>query len=154
MIFRRYTLQIILGFGIILCMAGCSDDVDFTPPAGNTETAITHYSFGKMVIDDQEHNSDLAILPGGKVTYWGFDPDSNHIYSKEIIEALITSKVKDIIIGTGYNGAASLNTQAKEWVEQIKAKGIQVHILPTSDAVKLFNKTPKKGLLACFHLNC
>jgi len=63
-------------------------------------------------------------------------------------------KAKAIIVGTGYNGAASLNTEAKELVDQIRAKGIEVHIMPTSEAVKLFNKTSKKGLLACFHLNC
>ncbi|MCP4578498.1 MAG: hypothetical protein GY846_19665 [Deltaproteobacteria bacterium] len=154
MIFRRYTLQIILCFGITLCIAGCSDDVDFTPPAGSAEIAITHYSFGKMVIDGRNHDTDLAILPGGKVSYWGFDPGNNHIFSKKFIEDLITDKVTDIIIGTGYNGAASLNTEAKELVEQLKAKGIQVHIMPTSEAVKLFNASSKKGLLACFHLNC
>jgi hypothetical protein len=154
MIFRRYTLKIIFFFGITLCIAGCSDDVDFTPPAGNTKTAITHYSFGKMVIDGQDQVSDLVILPGGKVRYWGFDPDNNHIFSKKIIEDLITDKVKAIIIGTGYNGAASLNNEAQELVEQIRGKGIQVHIMPTSKAVKLFNASSKKGLLACFHLNC
>lgn len=154
MIFRRYTLQIILFFGITLSIAGCSNDVDFTPPAGSDETAITHYSFGKMVIDGQDHDSDLVIVPEGKVKYWGFDPDNNHIFSREFIEDLITDKVKTIIIGTGYNGAASLNAEAQELVEQIKSKGIQVHIMPTSEAVKLFNASSKRGLLACFHLNC
>lgn len=154
MIFRRFAAQIILCFTITLCIAACSDDIDFTPPVGSAETAITHYSFGKMVIDGQKHDADLVILPGGKVKYWGFDPDNNHIFSKEIIEDLTNDKVKAIIIGTGYNGAASLNTEAKALVEQIRAKGIQVHIMPTSEAVKLFNKTSKKGLIACFHLNC
>jgi hypothetical protein len=154
MIFRRFLLQIIFCIGITLYMAGCSENVDFTPPAGSTETAITHYSFGKMVIDGREHDADLAILPGGKISYWGFDPSSNHIFSKELIKELITDKVKTIIIGTGHSGAASLNAEAREWVEQMRAKGIQVHVMATSDAVKLFNKTSKKGLLACFHLNC
>ena len=154
MIFRRYTLQIILGFGITLYIAGCSNNVDFTPPAGSTETAITHYSSGKMVIDGQDHNTDLTILPGGKVSYWGFDPDNNHIFSKEFIEDLITDKVKTIIIGTGYSGFASLNAEANKLVEQMRAKGIQVHVMPTGDAVKLFNASSKKGLLACFHLTC
>lgn len=154
MIFRRYALQIIFFFGIILCIAGCSDDVNFTPPPSSDETAITHYSFGKMVIDGKDHVADLVILPGGKISYWGFDPDNNHIFSKGFIDDLITDKVKTIIIGTGYNGAASLNAEAKELVEQIRAKGIQVHIMPTSEAVKLFNASSKKGLLACFHLNC
>ena len=154
MLLRRYALQIILCLGITLCLAACSDDIDFTPLVGSADTAITHYSFGKMVIDGRKHDTDLVILPGGKVRYWGFDPDSNHIFSKEIIEDLITDKAEAIIIGTGYNGAASLNTEAKGLVDQIRAKGIQVHIMPTSEAVKLFNKTSKKGLLACFHLNC
>ena len=154
MTFRRFTLHIFLCIGITLYMAGCSENIDFTPPAGSTETAITHYSFGKMVIDGREHDTDLAILPGGKISYWGFDLDSNHIFSKELIKELITDKVKTIIIGTGHSGAASLNAEARELVEQMRAKGVQVHVMATSDAVKLFNKTSKKGLLACFHLNC
>ncbi len=143
-------VSIVLG-GVVL--AACSNNVDFIPPPGSTEIAITHYSFGKMIIDGQSHNGDLAILPEGKLHGWSFDYDSHEIIP-ENFKALITDEVKIVIIGTGYNGAAFLAAKAKEFVELIRAKGIQIHIMPTRNAVKLFNSTSKKGLLACFHLNC
>jgi len=153
MTFLRCTLQIILCFCIILHIAACSNDIDYTPPAGSTERAITHYSFGKMIIDGHKHNTDLAILPDGKVCSWSFDYDSHEIVPGDF-KALITDDVKTVIIGTGYNGLASLTPKAKELFDQIRAKGIQVQVMPTSDAVKLFNGSSKKGLLVCFHLNC
>ena len=36
---------------LALLLAACSHDVNYEPPAGNSETAITHYSFGQMVVD-------------------------------------------------------------------------------------------------------
>ena len=153
MTFYRCLLQIILCFCAILHLAACSSNVDYTPPAGSTEIAITHYSFGRMVINGHEHNTDLAILPDGKVCSWSFNYDSHEIVPEDF-KALITDDVKTFIIGTGYNGLASLSPEGKEFLEQIKAKGIQVRIMSSSDAVKLFNSSSKKELLVCFHLNC
>jgi len=106
-----------------------------------------------MVIDGKDHHSDLAITPDNKLQGWSFDYNS-HIIDDWNFKKLINNDVKTLIIGTGYNGAASLSTMAIELVEQLKAKGIQVQIMTTSDAVRLFNKISKKGVLACFHLNC
>jgi len=153
MTFLRFNLQIILCFCIILHIAACSNNIDYTPPAGSTERAITHYSFGKMVVDGHENNTDLAILPDGKVCSWSFNYDSHEI-TPEDFKALITDDVKTFIIGTGYNGLASLTPRGEEFLKQIKTKGIQVQVMSTSDAVKLFNSSSKNGLLVCFHLNC
>ena len=80
--------------------------------------------------------------------------ENGFIPSIDDFKALITDDVKTVIIGTGYNGLASLTPKAKELFDQIRAKGIQVQVMPTSDAVELFNGSSKKGLLVCFHLNC
>ena len=149
----RYILQIIISIYLALSITGCSDNVEYTPPSNSTETAITHYSFGKMVIDGKDHNGDISISPDDKIRGWSFDYNS-HIIDDWNFKKLIGSDVKTLIIGTGYNGAASLSTLATELIEQLKAKGIQVQVMTTSDAVRLFNKISKEGVLACFHLNC
>ncbi|MCP3871625.1 MAG: hypothetical protein GY699_00500 [Desulfobacteraceae bacterium] len=59
-----------------------------------------------------------------------------------------------MIIGIGYNCAASLTNGTLEFLEQPKAKEIKLYILSTSEAVKLFNASSKKELLSFFHLNC
>ena len=85
---------------------------------------------------------------------WGFDNDTHQIYPQDL-ERVLDGGIKFLIIGTGYSGQAFLTDKAKVVAEQLKAKGIQVHVLPSGEAVKLFNKTsPKKGVLAIFHLNC
>ncbi len=151
--FHPYTLFIVFFLGLGLNLMGCSNNVDYDPPAGSAETAVTHYSFGKMVIDGKVHNGDLTIMPGGKVNSWSFNYDSHEIVEKDFKD-LVTDDVKVVIIGLGYNGAAFLTKKAKEWIDQLKARGILIHAMPTSKAVKLFNESSKKGLLACFHLNC
>lgn len=146
-------LKIFIVFFLVFCaLAGCSD-VKYTPPEGSTEIAITHYSFGKMVIDKKEYTGDLAILPGGKITSFSFDYGS-HSISPNDFKDLITDNVKVVIFGTGYEGLAYLSAKGKEMVEQMRAKGIKVEVMPSSDAVRLFNASSKKGLLVCFHLNC
>ncbi len=49
--FHRYILQIIFCCCVTLTIMSCSNDIDYTPPAGSIGTAITHYSFDKMAID-------------------------------------------------------------------------------------------------------
>lgn len=149
----RYTLTVILYVGLIFNTTGCSNNVEYTPPKGSTDIAITYYAFGKMVIDGKEYNQDLAIFPGGKIGGWSFNYAS-HLITPNDFKALITDRVKTVIIGTGYSGAASLSAEGKKAIEEIRAKGIQIHVLSTGKAVKLFNASSKKGLLCCFHLNC
>ncbi len=149
----RHILQIILYACLTMNIVACSNTVEYTPPEGSTEMAITYYSFGKMTIDGTDYTGDLTILPGGKIRPWSFDYGSHGIVPDDF-KALITDEVKTLVIGTGYDGAASLKKEGKEAIEQIKAKGIEVHVMPTSDAVELFNASPKTGMLVCFHLNC
>ena len=149
----RYSSKIISSLGIIICAAACSsNDIDYTPPSGNTETAITHYSFGKMVIDGHPYESDLAVLPGGEVCRWSFGP--NHEISPDNLNGFVSDQVTTIIIGSGYAGNAHLTASARDMVAIWKSKGLTVHVVPSSKAVILFNASPKKGLLAFFHLNC
>ena len=154
MSYGRCPYRIILYLSIIIVASACSSgDVDYTPPPGSTETAITHYSFGKMVINGKAHGSDLAILPGGKVCHWSFEVSSHEI-SAEHLNGFISDQVKTIIIGKGYGGRVTLTSSARDRIDTLKSKGIAVHVIPSSEAVLLYNASPKEGLLAFFHLNC
>ena len=147
----------ILGYIFCLCMPlilfACSNNVDYTPPAGNTDIAITHYSFGKIVIDGETYTSDMVIASGEKVSSWSFDYESHYI-DPHNIKPHITENAKEMIIGIGYNSAASMSSESLQFIKDLKAKGILVQILSTSEAVKLFNISDKTELLAFFHLNC
>ena len=137
---------------VLLCIifSGCSiPDVNYTPPPGSNETAITHYSFGKITVDGKAFVRDIAILPDKSVQHW--DVKTHHRVQSVDIKNIVDDTTKTFIIGTGADeGCAVLD----ETVDYIKSKGIELHILNTYKAVRLFNKLPKKGLSACFHINC
>jgi hypothetical protein len=143
----------ILLAALLLLLIGCSNDVDYQPPAGNSETAINHYSFGRMDIDGQSHRDDLAILSDGKIQSWLFDTDSHNIFPTNL-KHLISDGIKMLIIGTGYNGLGTLTEETQRYIKQLKSRGIKVQVMDTGKAVQLYNASPKEGLLACFHLNC
>jgi hypothetical protein len=149
----KHCLSVILCLSAIMSAAACSsNDIDYKPPAGNTETAIAHYSFGHMVIDGKTYESDLAILPGGKICRWSFG--LNHEISPDNLGPFLSDQVKTIIIGRGYAGNAHLTASAEDMIEIWKSKGIKVHAMPSGKALVLFNASSKNGLLSFFHLNC
>ncbi|MCP4283341.1 MAG: hypothetical protein GY792_02640 [Gammaproteobacteria bacterium] len=151
MVFRRYTSLFTLCICAILTLSSCSKDVDYVPPAGTTGTVITHYSYDKLVIDGNSYSIDLMILPGGKVTSWEFNRDT-HVIAPMDFQNMITDKVKTVIIGSGYHGQGIFDDEAVELVKKFQARGVFINLLPTSDAVNLFNASSKQGLLTFLHI--
>ncbi len=137
----------------LLLASACDNSVNYRPPAGSTEIAITHYSFGKMTIDGKDYGGDLTILPGGEVKNWLIDLVS-HILHPDDLAPLITERVKTVIIGTGNIGAVYLSDETQKLLDELRKKGIRIFVDKTGAAVKQFNATSKEGLLAFFHLNC
>ena len=148
---NHYIMQCILFSCVTLTIMSCSNDINYTPPAGSTDTAITHYSFDKMAINGENHNYDLTILPGGKIQGWSHDRIT-HVIGPEDFKDLITDDIKSVIIGTGYQGLGYLNNKAEELIKELEAKGIPVHISLTREAVKVYNQSSKEGLLSSFVL--
>lgn len=149
---KRLQLSLVVA-AVLLFLPACSNDYNYEPPEGSRETAITHVSFGKMVIDGKERMGDLVIQPGGEVRSWLFDNDT-HLITVDNITRIVSENTKVLIVGVGYNGQASLGEKAKKYVEKLKNTGIEVHVLPTTEAAAKFNTLPKATMAAMFHLNC
>ena len=149
---NRFLVVPIMLIGLVFATA-CGSSVDYTPPAGSNEAAITHYSFGKMTFDGKDYDGDLTLLPSGEVKGWPIDLGT-HMLSADDLAPLIDEQVKTIIIGTGNAGAVELDDEILKLIDNLRKKGINIFIDNTVEAVKKFNATPKEGLLACFHLNC
>jgi len=148
----KFYLVVILVIAILF-LSGCDNYVNYTPPAGSIGMAINHYSFGKMTIDGKDYDGDLMILPNGKIKNWAFDLGS-HVLSADDLTPLITEEIKTVIIGTGHSNQMVLSDDAQKLFDRLKKKGVRIFVEKTGKAVKEFNKIPKQGLLACFHLNC
>ena len=144
----RVSVRLFLFFGFTLLLFSCSRDLGQLAPGA----MIAYPSEGVMTINGKDLRADLAILPNGKIQLWG--PWDNHSIGREELEEIITEQVKVLVIGTGYEGGAFLTAEGESYVDEIKQRGVTVHMLTTHAAVKLFNSLPKEGLLACFHLNC
>lgn len=143
----RVSLYICVSF----ILASCSNEVNYTPPAGSKDTAITHYSYDKIVIDGETHITDVIILPNGKVTSWGFDRETHRITPRDL-QSHITEDVKTLIIGAGLHGEGFLDDDAALFVKERQAQGMTIHFVATIEAVNLFNSLPKKGILTFIHI--
>jgi len=116
---------------------------------------IERYRFGSIVINEREYNSDIILYPDGRIeaSWWR---KSGHKLIAEDIIALIESRPKVIIAGTGAYGIMEPD---KGLAVLLAQRGIDFKALPTPQAVELYNdlykNTENKGKIgACFHLTC
>jgi hypothetical protein len=149
--YRRLStgLKLLALYILTVFLYACAEDVNYTPPANSSETAITHYSFGKIVIDGKTYEADVAVFPDQTVQKWHIQ--TNHMIQLIDIKALIDNATQTLIIGTG---ASEICTVKDDIVDYAASKGIKLIIRDTYEAVRQFNKLPKEGLSAGFHLNC
>lgn len=140
-------ISIMLSLPVWLC--ACSTEVNYTPPADSSDIAITHYSFGKIVLDGKVYATDIAILPDKTVKTWRMK--ISHAIQLIDIENLIDDATRTLIIGVGAHSRCSLTDDIADLCQ---SKGIELIVLDTYEAVRGFNNLPKSGLAACFHLNC
>ncbi len=137
---------------ILLVVSGCSSskEVNYTPPEGSDGPAINHFSFSKMIVDGKEFTDmDVAIFSNGNVEAWQIG--QVHVVDAVDIDMMIGTDTRVLIIGTGTNGVSEVTEDA---IASAKAKGVEVHVHDTAEAVKLFNKLPKIGMAAVFHTGC
>lgn len=113
---------------------------------------ITEYSFGMMTINGKIYRKDLIILPDGSIHYpwWR---SSGHTVSIADVNSILTFCPTDLVLGTGDPG---LMKPDNSLIPKLESKGIQVHILPTRQAVQKFNQLTytDKSCAAGFHLTC
>lgn len=145
----RTSRSMVVTIWYALLMLGCSAEVNYTPPEGGDEIAITHFSFGEISVAGKTFESDILIFADGSVRTLA--TRINHVIQLRDIEDLISGRVKMLIIGTGTDKKCSVTDEIKQYASSRK---IEVHILDTFEAVELFNASEKTGLAACFHVTC
>lgn len=116
---------------------------------------ISSFSFGRMAIHGKVYTSDLIIQPDGTVLdKWR--RKSGHYLAGTDIESQLRDELDCIVVGTGVHGLMKLDPRLET---HLKEKKIEIHDMPTADAVSRYNHVmgEKHGLirvLACFHLTC
>ncbi len=144
---QRYHLIIWL-LSTLLYWVGCSEiNVDYAPPEGSRETAITHFSYSDIVVDGKSYAVDIVISADGTVRPWYLDPGST-ITPKHVLD-MVDPSTRTIIIGGGTDRDSEPDGQTQD---AIRNTGVTLFVLNTYDAVRLFNKTPKNNLTAFIHV--
>jgi hypothetical protein len=110
---------------------------------------IEEYSFGHIVVDGEEHTKDVIVLPERVVPNWW--RKDGHSLVMEDLEAVLPDLGKHLVIGSGAYGRMRPDPRT---IEALKARGIDVEILETADAVRRYGELDSKSTTAALHLTC
>jgi hypothetical protein len=105
-----------------------------------------------MEIDGKVYQKDVIILPDCSI-HNPWRRAAGHVLTVADIQLILAAVPAFLVVGTGASGMMQPDT---EFIAKLEAKGIQVTILPTQQAVHEFNKmSAQSGSCAgCFHLTC
>ena len=110
---------------------------------------IDEYSFGRIVVDGEEHSKDVIILPDRVVPNW-WRKDGHGLVIEDLDE-VIDELPSTLVLGTGAYGRMNPGPEA---IAQLEARGIEVEALPTDRAVTRFNESNSSTTAAALHLTC
>jgi hypothetical protein len=110
---------------------------------------IEGYSFGRVLVDGEEHTKDVIVLPHRVVGGWW--RRDGHALVLEDLEEVVDELPERLIVGTGAYGRMRPDPEA---LEQLRAREIEVESLPTPDAVERFGELDPASTAAALHLTC
>ena len=111
---------------------------------------ISHYSFGRIVVDGVTYNSDVIIYPGRVDSDWW--RGEGHLLVLEDLKQVLESPCGILVIGTGHDEMMKVAPGLKKDLEK---RGIEVRVVSTPAAVKIFNDLSSSGAaVAALHLTC
>lgn len=111
---------------------------------------ISHYSFGRIVINGQTYVKDVIVFPDRVFSPW-WRKEGHLLHTEDLIE-VVNTKLPALIVGTGYNDTMRV---PEEVIDYLRAQGIDVLVEDTATAVKLYNRLlAEKKVAAALHLTC
>src|ERR687892_206469 len=110
---------------------------------------IENYGFGHVVVDGEEHTRDLIVLPERVEENWR--RRDGHGLVLEDLDDVLDELPERLILGTGAYGRMEPDPQA---LDQLRARGVDVEVLPTGDAVRRYEALNPARTAAALHLTC
>lgn len=111
--------------------------------------SIEHYSFGRMVVDGQEHRRDLIVMPDRVLPDWW--RSDGHSLALEDLEEVIDELPERLVLGCGADGCLRPDPAV---IEALRRRGIEVEAMPTAEAVKRYGELDPARTAGAFHLTC
>jgi hypothetical protein len=110
---------------------------------------VEGYSFGHVTVDGREETHDVIVLPGRVVRGWW--RREGHGFTLDDIDDVLDELPERLLIGTGAYGQMHPDSGT---LEALRARGIQVEVLRTGQAVARYGKLDPMRTAAALHLTC
>jgi hypothetical protein len=110
---------------------------------------IDGYRFGRVTIDGREETRDVIVLPGRVVRGWWRKGRARARARGSRRGARRASRA--LLVGTGAYGQMRPDPAT---LETLRARGIEVEVLPTADAVQPYSQLDPRKAAAALHLTC
>ena len=110
---------------------------------------LEDYSFGRIVVDGEEHTRDLIVLPNRVVPDWW--RRDGHSLAMEDLDDVRDELPERLILGCGAHGRLRPDPAV---IEALERRGIEVEALPTDEAVRRYGESDERRTAAALHLTC
>lgn len=107
------------------------------------------YSFGRLVVDGEEHTRDLIVLPGRVVPDWW--RRDGHSLALDDLEDVRDELPERLILGCGAHGQLKPPPAV---IEALERQGIEVEAVDTAEAVRRYGESDERRTAAALHLTC
>jgi hypothetical protein len=111
--------------------------------------AIEGYGFGRVTIDGREETRDVIVLPDRVVRGWW--RKEGHGLVLEDLDAVLDELPERLLVGTGAYGRLRPDPAA---LDSLRARGVDVEVLPTAQAVERYGQLDPQKTAAALHLTC
>jgi hypothetical protein len=110
---------------------------------------IGGYGFGRVTIDGREETRDVIVLPGRVVRGWW--RKEGHRLVLEDLDEVLDQLPERLLVGTG---AYRRMRPDPGTLDALRARGVDVEVLPTAQAVRRYPQLVPRKTAAALHLTC
>jgi hypothetical protein len=110
---------------------------------------IEGYGFGRVTIDGREETRDVIVLPQRVVRGWW--RKEGHGLVLEDLDEVLEELPERLLVGTGAYGQLQPD---RGLLEALRARGVDVEVLPTAEAVRRYAELDPQRTAAALHLTC
>jgi len=110
---------------------------------------IEGYRFGHVVVDGEEQTRDLIVLPDRVLRGW-WRADGHRLVLADLAD-VIEDLPESVLVGTGAYGQMRPDPGT---LDALRARGVDVEVLPTAEAVQRYGQLDPRKTAAALHLTC
>jgi hypothetical protein len=110
---------------------------------------LEDYSFGRLIVDGEEHTRDLIVLPDRVVPDWW--RREGHSLAIDDLNEVLDELPERLVLGIGADGRLRPDPAV---IAELERRGVQVECLPTGEAVRRYGELDERETAAALHLTC